>query len=70
MGRREERCERGEDQRKGRAKQLEDCVALVASRLYWLRERHFKTQNTFLVSLNGIEAKGSHCSLPPLEILH
>lgn len=50
-------------------KQLEGSVASVASRLYWLSERHFKTQSTFLVSLNGIEAKGSQYSLPPLEIL-
>lgn len=45
-------------------KQLEGSVASAASRVYWLRERHFKTQSTFLVSLNGIEAKGSHYSLP------
>lgn len=29
----------------------------------------FKTQRTFLVSLNGIEAKGADYSLPPFEIL-
>lgn len=58
------RWERREDGRK-RGKQLEGFVASVASRPYWLRERHFKTQSTFLVSLNGIEAKGSHYSLPP-----
>lgn len=49
--------------------QLQGCVASVASGACWLRERHFKTQSTFLVSLNGVEAKGSHYSLPPLEIL-
>lgn len=27
-------------------------------------ERHFKTQSTFPVSLNGIEAEGAHHSLP------
>lgn len=49
--------------RRGREEQLQGCVASVASRAYWLRERDFKTQSTFLVSLNGIEAKGSHYSL-------
>lgn len=49
---------------KGGEKQLEGSVASAASRVYWLRERHFKTQSTFLVSLNGIEAKGAHYSLP------
>ena len=61
-----------EDGRKREGEQrLQGSVAAApaASRVYWLRERHFKTQSTFLVSLNGIEAKGSHCSLPPLEIL-
>lgn len=49
---------------KGGEKQLEGSVASAASRVYWLRERHFKTQSTFLVSLNGIEAKSSPYSLP------
>lgn len=62
------RGERGRPKERER-KQPEASVASVASTLYWLREGHFKTQNTFLVSLNGIEAKGSHCSLPALEIL-
>lgn len=60
---------RGGTEENSRAKQLEGSVASVASRVYWLRERHFKTQSTFLVSLNGFEAKGLQYSLPPLEIL-
>lgn len=55
-------------ERRGREEQLEGSAAPVASSPYWLRERHFKTQGTFLVSLNGAEAKRSHYSLAPLEI--
>lgn len=43
------------------------CLCAVQGVLAW--KQHFKTQSTFLVSLNGAEAKGSHYSLRPLDIL-
>lgn len=46
-------------------KQLEGSVC---QRGFGLESDTFETRSTFLASLNGIEAKGSHYSLP-LEIL-
>lgn len=67
---------RGEREKGGKSvgsgrpgQQLEGFATSMASRVYWLKERHFKTQSTFLVSFSRIEAKGSHTSLSPLEIL-
>lgn len=50
----------------GKQKRLEGSVALTLFRQDKLREPHVKIQSTFPLSLNGIEAKGTHI-LPLLE---